>query len=126
MEATAELQTKLRRLIDEAIPADKTDASTRFTNIEINDLLLEHDNINAAAAEGWELKSGRVFGDRGGITTSTAGDETTKWVDPDKFAAHCLAQAALFRAKVPGPGGASTNSSRVFAINYPLPPGISE
>jgi hypothetical protein len=54
---------RLRRLLGEQIPPDKTDADTFFTNAEIDDLLNNHqgpkgDNFYSAVAEGWERKAG--------------------------------------------------------------------
>lgn len=121
MEVTQELRDKLRRLLDEKIPPGGTDADTRFDNEELDEILAEATNIWEAAAEGWDLKASRVFSDRGGIVQQTAGDETTRWVDPEKFAEHCRAQAAYYRAR-----DAETrrlSGGRVFEVDYGDPLG---
>lgn len=125
MEVTAELQTKLRRLIDEKIPVNGTDANTRFETDEIDELLTKSSTVEAAAAEGWALKASRVFSDRGGLVSSAAGDEQSKWVDPEKFAKFCMERSAYYLGLVPGTIGAD-GGSRIFEINLANPPGVSE
>lgn len=58
MTPTPELRIKLRKLLNETIPADGSDANTNFLDPEIDDLLRDAANIYAAAATGWTMKAG--------------------------------------------------------------------
>lgn len=60
MTPTAELETRLRKYLNEKIPANGTDADTNFTNAEIDDLLTQASNIYEAAAAGWTIKAGLI------------------------------------------------------------------
>ena len=60
MTPTSELRTKLRKLLDEQIPAGGSDADTRFFDADIDELLTEATNIYGAAAAGWTLKAGML------------------------------------------------------------------
>lgn len=117
MTPTDELRKRLRALIDEKIPAGGTDEATRFENWEIDDLLTAAGSLDESAWHGWEQKADRVFSDRGGIVSSTAGDETLKFASPKELAEHCTAMAEKYKAKVAAAKG--TGGSRVFAVNYP-------
>jgi hypothetical protein len=52
---------KMRRALNERIPAGGTEANTNFTDQELQELLTDNgDNTNLAVAEGWLLKAGWV------------------------------------------------------------------
>lgn len=55
---TPETITKLRKMLNEVIPASGTEADTNFTDSELSDLLAPADNIYVAASLGWTLKAG--------------------------------------------------------------------
>jgi hypothetical protein len=112
MTPTDELRTKLRRLIDEVIPVGGTDADTRFTNTEIDEILTEAADIFAAASEGWTRKAARAMSERGGLEESQAGDERHKFVGLEAYRDHCLAMAKMYAGK----GG---RRSRLMALDPP-------
>jgi len=47
----------LREKLGEVIPPGGTEADTAFTEAQIIDLLARNDSVNAAIAEGWEIKA---------------------------------------------------------------------
>lgn len=110
---TAELRDRLRRLIDEVIPPGGTEADTRFTDAELDEILEEVQYIEEAAAEAWERKAARAMSERGGLEESQAGDERFRFVSLTDYRDHCLAMAERYRAKVP------KRVSRVFAFCPP-------
>lgn len=72
---TPELRTKLRKLLDERIPEGGSDADTRFTDADIDELLIEAANIYEAAAAGWTLKAGMFQRELGQIESYAVGQE---------------------------------------------------
>jgi hypothetical protein len=113
MTPSDELRTQLRRLIDEGIPPGKTEADTRFTDAELDEILTASSFIEEAAAEGWTRKASRAFSERGGLEESQAGDERFKFFSLEKYRDHCLQMAGHFWSKVPSGG------SRLFAFQPP-------
>ncbi len=113
MVPTAEIRARLRRLIDEIIPEGGTEADTRFTDEELDEILNAAQCIEEAAAEAWERKATRAMSERGGLEQSQAGDQTFRFVSLTEYRDHCLAMAERFRSKVPQRG------SRVFAFCLP-------
>ena len=113
MTPTAELRERLRRLIDERIPPGGTDADTRFTDAELDEVLAGARTLEEAAAECWELKAARAMSERGGLEAADAGDESLKFVSLVDYRDHCLRMAELYRRK------ASRSGSRLFAFEPP-------
>lgn len=104
MTPTPELREKLRRLIDEVIPAGGADTDTRFTDTELDEILTESNYIEEAAAECWERKAARAMSERGGLEEARVGDESHRFVSLREYRDHCLAMAARFRARIPRSG----------------------
>ena len=75
MTPTPELRTKLRKLLDERIPEGGSDADTRFTDADIDELLTDASNIYEAAATGWTLKAGMLQRELGQIESYAVGQE---------------------------------------------------
>lgn len=75
MTPTQELRTKLRKLLDEAIPEGGSEADTRFLDSDIDELLTEATNIYGAAAAGWTLKAGMFQRELGQIESYAVGQE---------------------------------------------------
>lgn len=113
MTPTVELRTELRELLDEVIPEGGTENDTRFTNVQLDAILMAVSDINEAAARGWQRKAARAMSERGGLQESQAGNEKLKFVDLEKYRDHCLAMAKMFRDQVPGKG------SRLLAFDAP-------
>ena len=75
MTPTPELRTKSRKLLDERIPEGGSDADTRFTNADVDELLMDATNIYEAAAAGWTLKAGVFQRELGQIASYAVGQE---------------------------------------------------
>lgn len=75
MTPTPELRTKLRKLLDEQIPAGGSDADTRFSDADTDELLIDATNIYEAAAAGWTLKAGMFQRELGQIESYAVGQE---------------------------------------------------
>jgi hypothetical protein len=58
MEATVENRDMLRLVLAEQIPIDGLDHDTRFTDEQIDTLLLANNSMVSAAADGWAIKAG--------------------------------------------------------------------
>lgn len=113
MTPTAELRDRLRRLIDEVIPQGGTDADTRFTDAELDEILEGVQYLEEAASEVWELKAARAYSERGGLEESRAGDEAHRFASLKDYRDHCLQMAELFRRK------ARPSGSRLLAFEPP-------
>lgn len=113
MTPTPELRERLRRLIDEVIPQGGTEADTRFTDAELDEILEAAQYIEEAAAECWERKAARAMSERGGLEESQAGDQRFRFVSLTDFRDHCMRMAELYRSKIP------KRVSRVFAFCPP-------
>jgi len=75
MTPTPELRTKLRKLLDERIPEGGSDADTRFSDADIDELLIDATNIYEAAAAGWTIKAGMFQRELGQIESYAVGQE---------------------------------------------------
>jgi len=75
MTPTPELRTKLRKLLDERIPEGGSDADTRFSDVDMDELLIEAADIYEAAAAGWTLKAGMFQRELGQIESYSVGQE---------------------------------------------------
>ena len=75
MTPTSELRTKLRKLLDEQIPAGGSDADTRFSDADIDELLIDATNIYEASAAGWTIKAGMFQRELGQIQSYSVGQE---------------------------------------------------
>lgn len=60
MTSTPEVMSKLRKLLNEQIPAGKTDADTNFLDEELDTLLGQSTNIYSVVAAGWTMKAGML------------------------------------------------------------------
>lgn len=96
MTPTSELRAQLRVLADESIPAGGSDADTRFTDAELDQILTAASSVESAAAEAWRRKAARAFSERGGIERSSVGDERTEFASLAAYRDHCLRMAAMF------------------------------
>ncbi len=103
MTPTDALRTRLRKLLDERIPEGGSAASTRFTDNDLDELLLESSSIFGAASIGWTMKAAILQSEMGDVERFTAGQETEQLVSlrdrltyaltmADKYAAMARAQ----------------------------------
>ena len=72
---TTELRAKLRKLLDERIPEGGSDTDTRFSDADIDELLIDATNIYEAAAAGWTIKAGMFQRELGEIESYAVGQE---------------------------------------------------
>lgn len=92
---TPELSTRLRKYLNEMIPAGKTEADTRFLDTELEELLTEAENVYQAAAKGWVIKAGLLQGD---IESYSVGQEKYDLSSLKEQLAHALAMAGQYNA----------------------------
>jgi len=97
MTPTPELRTKLRKLLDEPIPAGGSDADTRFLDADIDELLIEAANIYEAAATGWTLKAGKIQRELGQLQSYSVGQERYEMTDPKVLMDYALKMAETYR-----------------------------
>ena len=87
---------KLRRFINETIPAGGEASDTGFSEEDISDLLEDADNIYAAAAQGWRLKAATASSGAGELTKYTIGQETYERSSGSDFSEYCLEMAKMY------------------------------
>jgi len=117
MTPTQQLREKLRKLLNEIIPEGKSDADTRFTDSELDELLAESTNIYAAASTGWTMKAGLL---QGQIESYSAGQEKYDMTSLKDQLSHSLSMAeqyARMAEKVPGASGSI--GSIIFKVTPP-------
>lgn len=117
MTPTPELREKLRRLIDERVPANGTDADTRFTDAELDELLADAANIDLAAAEGWRRKAGMLAREIGQVASSRAGDVQVDMVNLQTAQMYALRMAEEYERR--GQNQVAARRSRVLAYEPP-------
>lgn len=115
MTPTSELRTKLRKLTDERIPSGGTEADTRFSDEDLDEVLEESDTVNKAASSIWEQKAIMAYSETGGMTEHSIGSETTKFINLKDYKQHCLDMAILYKDK--DATSAVGVGSRVFEYN---------
>ncbi|MBY9081001.1 hypothetical protein KIH86_07595 [Paenibacillus sp. HN-1] len=93
MEASSELRVRLRKMLNERIPAGGTEAETNFLDAELNQILAESITINAAAASGWREKAGLLQGD---IESYSIGNEKYDLTSLKDRLNHALAMAKQY------------------------------
>lgn len=96
MTPTPELRTKLRKLLDERIPEDGSDTDTRFSDADIDELLIDATNIYEAAAAGWTLKAGIFQRELGQIESYAVGQERYDMRKLQDMASYALKMAEAY------------------------------
>jgi len=96
MTPTTELRAKLRKLLDERIPEGGSDADTRFTDAEVDELLSEAANIYAAAAIGWMRKAAMFQREAGQIQSYTVGQERYDLAKASELLEYALKMAETY------------------------------
>lgn len=81
MEPSITLRARLRKLLNEVIPAGGTEADTKFLDAEIDLLLLEADSLHGAASAGWMEKAGLLQGDIESYSSGTERYDLTSLKD---------------------------------------------
>ena len=96
MTPTTELRAKLRKLLDERIPEGGSDADTRFSDADIDELLSEAVNIYEAAAAGWTLKATMFQREAGQIQSYSVGQERYEMANPKDLMEYALKMAETY------------------------------
>lgn len=94
MDATPDTIARLRRILNERIPAGGQDSDTRFTDAEITSTLADCDLIEAAAALLWEEKAAMVAEEPDRFAM---GDESITLGSPSELRKHAVSMAAQYR-----------------------------
>lgn len=90
MTPTDDLRQLLRKMLNETIPKGGTEADTSFSDKEIDDLLVQSIEVNAAASLGWTMKAG-LLSER--IEKYSVGEETYDKTTLKDMAGHALTMA---------------------------------
>lgn len=98
MTPTPELRTRLRKLLDEQIPVSGTEADTRFTDADLDELLTEAVNLYGAAAAGWTMKAGMYQREMEDLEGYSLGDRQEKLTSLRDRQAYALAMAQQYAA----------------------------
>lgn len=93
MTPTPELRTKLRKLLNETILPEQSDADTNFLDSEIDDLLTYAANIYGAASAGWTMKAGLL---QAKTESYSLGQEKYDMTSLKDQLAHALAMAQQY------------------------------
>ena len=117
MDPTDALRLAFRRNVDEVIPADGTDASTRFSAAEVDEILIAASTIEAASSVGWTRKALRAMSERGGLQKTQAGSERLPKRALADRVARLLEPVALRR--VSHIIGVSSGTTRMVTARYP-------
>ena len=96
MTPTTELRTKLRKLLDERIPEGGSDADTRFSDADIDELLIDATNIYEAAAAGWTIKATMFQREAGQIQSYSVGQERYEMSNPKDLMEYALKMAETY------------------------------
>lgn len=106
MTPTAELRTRLRKLLDERIPAGGSDTDTRLLDEDLDEILTESGSVFAAAAMGWTMKAGMLQSEMGDVEKLTLGQETEQLVSLRDRLTYALGMADKYAsmAKASGQG----------------------
>lgn len=114
MTPTAELRTKLRKYLNEAIPDGGTEFDTLFTDAEIDEFLEEADTVYGAASTGWSIKAALLEKD---IESYSVGAESYKLTSLKDQLEHATAMEKKFAAMEEKATGG--NVSRLLTVKRP-------
>jgi len=93
MQPTAELRARLRKLLNDPVPASDSAEQPTFSDDELDQLLLEARNIYAAAAAGWTMKAGLLQAE---IASYSVGQERYELTSLTERLNHALAMAKQY------------------------------
>ena len=96
MTPTTELRAKLRKLLDERVPEGGSDTDTRFSDADIDELLIDATNIYEAAAAGWTLKATMFQREAGQIQSYSVGQERYEMSNPKDLMEYALKMAETY------------------------------
>lgn len=116
MDVTPMLRTRLRRLLNESIPAGGTEVNTRFADHDIDMLLIESDSMNSAAAAGWREKAGLLQGD---IESYSIGSEKYDMTSLKDLLNQALAMAKQYDTAAAEATAKASYGSFILGVNPP-------
>lgn len=98
MTPTPELRTRLRKLLDEQIPAGGSEVDTRFSDADLDEILTEAVSVFGAAAAGWTMKAGMYQREMEDLQGYTLGDRDEKLTSLRDRQAYAFAMASQYAA----------------------------
>lgn len=116
MTPTADLRTRLRKLLDEVILQGGTESDTRFTDVELDVLLTEARNVFGAASTGWTMKAGMIGRELGNLQSHSVGQEEYQIVNMQTAQRTALEMADRYDAMARSEGG---SGSLVVSVERP-------
>lgn len=116
MTPTAELRLRLRKYLNELIPAGQTQADTRFLDSELDELLAEVANVYQAASKGWVVKASLLQGD---IESYSVGQEKYEMTALKDQLSHALVMAEQYAALSRTAGSAPLPSGVILKVAKP-------
>lgn len=119
MKVTIELRAKLRKWLNEKIPSGGSDTDTRFTDTDIDELIIDADTLDGAASQGWLEKAGMVAEELGAITETATGDERYKYRSLKEQHNYCLKMKEEYAAKENSNENEDTLPSLMLTLQRP-------
>ncbi|MBE3576884.1 MAG: hypothetical protein IMX00_04260 [Limnochordales bacterium] len=93
MTPTPELRARLRKLLNDPIPAGGSDADAELSDADLDLLLTESQNLYGAASAGWTMKAGLL---QAQIESYSVGQERYDLTPLKDRLAHALAMAQQY------------------------------
>lgn len=97
MTITAELIKRIRKLLNEEIPQDGTEADTHFSDVDISMTIGNSESENHTLYILWTQKAGLIQKDMDGIKSINAGGESIEKYTAADYAALCLKTAQGYK-----------------------------
>jgi hypothetical protein len=116
MEATAQLRTRLRKLLNERVPEGGTEGNTNFTDFDLDALLTESDSLDSAVAKGWTEKAGLLQAD---IESYSIGSEKYDLTSLKDRLNHALAMAKQYETAAAAAKETANYGSYLFGVRPP-------
>lgn len=117
MTPTVELRVRIRKYLNEPIPAGQTDADTRFLNSELDELLIEAENVYQAASKGWVIKASLLQGD---IESYSVGQEKYDLTSLKDQMSHAVTMAGQYASLGESAAGGKVASGVLIKITKPV------
>lgn len=116
MTPTSELLVRIRKYLNETIPAGGTDADTRFLDSELEELLTEAENVYQAASKGWVIKASLLQGD---IESYSVGQEKYDLTSLKDQLSHAVTMANQYASLGASAAGGKVSSGVILKLSKP-------
>ena len=116
MTPTVELRVRIRKYLNETIPAGQTDADTRFLDSELDELLTEAVNVYQAAGKGWVVKASLLQGD---IESYSVGQEKYDLTSLKDQLGHAVTMASQYASLGTSAASGKVASGVVMRLSKP-------